>query len=201
MPVQQLRQVPLGNVAAVRHRLEGQLFRVVFLDVGHGLIDDEASRAVLLLLRFFLLMPQLGLGIQACGHGHKRFLDLIHFGGLQQKPGDTQTNCLLGIGKVLIAGQHRHLHVRELTAQRRQHGQAVGSGHADVGEQDMGLQFPDQRRAFLGAAGRSHDLAAVVRPLDDPPQAFHNDIFIVNENYPIHRIRSFFFLPGHAAPA
>ena len=143
----------------------------------------------------------LGLGIQACGHGHKRFLDLIHFGGLQQKPGDTQTNCLLGIGKVLIAGQHRHLHVRELTAQRRQHGQAVGSGHADVGEQDMGLQFPDQRRAFLGAAGRSHDLAAVVRPLDDPPQAFHNDIFIVNENYPIHRIRSFFFLPGHAAPA
>lgn len=65
----------------------------------------------------------------------------------------------------------------------------------------MGLQFPDQRRAFLGAAGRSHNLAAVVRPLDDPPQAFHNDIFIVNENYPIHRIRSFFFLPGRIESA
>ena len=173
----------------------------MLLNVSDGLLHQKVS-GLLLALRLLRLRGLLRRKLIQMGlHGRQRLVDLVHLRGLQQEPRHAKADRLLSIGEIPVTGQHRHLHVRELTAQRRQHGQAVGSGHADVGEQDMGLQFPDQRRAFLGAAGRSHDLAAVVRPLDDPPQAFHNDIFIVNENYPIHRIRSFFFLPGHAAPA
>ena len=189
IPVQQLGQVPLGYIAAVRHGLKCQLLVVVLLHEAQGLIDDEAAGVLVLL---FLFLHGL-LFVQALHHRGQRLFDFLHFGGLQQKTGHPQADGLLGIGKIPVAGEDGHLHIRVFASQRRHHGQPVPAGHPDVRKQDIRVQLPDETGPLFRIAGGAHHLTVVVRPTDHPAQALHNDVLVIDQHYPIHGFPLLFY--------
>ena len=152
------------------------------LDIGGGLADQEAAAVLPLLVG---LLRGHGL-VETFGHRTEGLVDIRHLGGLQQEPGHAQADGLLGILEVPIAGEHDDLHVRILAFEARQHGQPVVPGHADVREQDVGLELADDRRAAHRIRSRGDDLAAIVRPLDHFFEPLDDEPFIVDQHDPIH---------------
>lgn len=99
-----------------------------------------------------------------------------------------------GVAKSLrVACEDRHLHIRIFAAQRCHHGQPIPAGHTDIRKQNMRVQRPDELRPLLRIAGRTYHLAVVIRPPDHPAQTLHDDIFIIDQQYPVHFYPSYPF--------
>ncbi len=82
--VEQLGQAPPADIAVVGHVLEGRPLGAVPCDIGLSLADQKAAG---------VLAPRLGIRIrlrrqtvQHAGHVLQRHSQLVHFGGLEQKP-------------------------------------------------------------------------------------------------------------------
>ena len=181
--VQQLRQMPLRYVAGIRHLLQGQLLGIVCLHIGHCLFDQEAAGPAVFRI---LILRVRSASLQVFRHGAQRFVYLIHFGRLQQEAGDSQPDCLLCIAEVTVSGQNRHLHVRKLRPQSGQHGQTVLPRHADIREQNIRPDLPDDSGAADGIFRGRRDLTAEVFPADDTAQALHDQRFVIDQHHTVH---------------
>ena len=140
--VEQLAQVPLAHVAVVGHVLEGDALGEVLRDVALGPADQEAV-GVLLPRRGRGRLPLRGQAVQHAGHIRQGLVELVHLGGLEEKPGHAQADGPLGVLKIPVPGQNGNLHPGELPLQPGQHGQSVLAGHFDVGKENIRPVGPD----------------------------------------------------------
>ena len=122
------------------------------------------------------------------GHGAKRLVQFIHLRWLEQIPAHAETDGLLCVGKITVAGQHSDLHSRKLALEPGKHCQPVLIGHADIGKDDIRPCASDHSRAGSGVIRRPNNLTMIFRPFNDPAEALDDDPLVVDQHDPVHTL-------------
>ena len=166
--------VDLGHAQGTAHHLLHELQPGVLL-VLLGL-QPEPLQVVLLLGLVLDLLLHLGehLGQRALGHR------------LQKIPLHPQVDGLAGVVEVVVPRQNDDLGAGELLEHQFAQFQPVHEGHADVGEQHVGLHLPQQGQRHLAVAGLPHELVPHLVPGHGIPQCFPNGTLILNQKDPQH---------------
>ena len=106
--------------------------------------------------------------------------------GLEEILLHTDLNGLLGILKIIIAGDNHDLHLRELLQHQLAQSKAVHKGHTDIRNQHVRQMLSDQRQRHFSIRRFPHKGIADAGPGNGIPQRFPNNTLILNQKYSKH---------------
>ena len=112
--------------------------------------------------------------------------------GLQQIPLHTNGNGLLGVFKIIVAGENDDFHLRKLLQNQTAQGQAVHKGHPDVGNQHIRLGLPDHRQGHFPVCRFSHKLITASGPGDRCMERLPNDALVLHQKNTKHNFPPIF---------